>query len=155
MPHCNSTFFRFLTIHFCKLSFPIVLHQTGSCDLRSLSLFPALEVIQPFLAHLKESSFHLIQASHQRRRVLVVGVLGGVHDAAETGNERLRRTTESLAGYTEPPPAQTCRPELSKLKSQRFRLLFTTSQGSTTSTAPVKLGYKDKTTSCLRWTANA
>lgn len=96
-------FFRLLTIHFCELPFPVVLHQTGSCDLRSLSLFPALEVIQAFLAHLKESPFQLIQACHQRRRVLVVGVLRGVHDAAETGNERLRGHTESLTGNTEPP----------------------------------------------------
>lgn len=62
-----------------------------------------------------------------------------------------RKQTESLTGNTEPPPAQTCRPELSKLKSQRFRLLFTASQGSATSIALVKLGYKDKTTSCLSW----
>lgn len=111
-------FFRLLTIHFCELSFPVVLHQTGSCDLRSLSLFPALEVIQAFLAHLKESPFQLIQPCHQSRCVLIVGILRGVHDAAETGNERLKgtnRVTDSLHRAT---PAHTWRPELSELKSQ-------------------------------------
>lgn len=95
-----SSFVAFMpsTIHIREFSLPVILHQAGSCDLRSLPLLPALKVIQPFLTSSKQRSFQFIQPCNQCRGVLVVGILGGVHDATETANKCLREKSRITKG---------------------------------------------------------
>lgn len=81
-----------------KFSLFIILDQAGYCDLRGLTHFPALEIIQPFLACLKQGSFQLIQPGHQCRSVFVVGILGRVHDATESTNKCLKMERANLNG---------------------------------------------------------
>lgn len=98
VPHGSCTFLRLLTVRLCQLPLPIVLDEAGSCDLRGLSLLPALEVIQPLLASSKQGSLQFVQSSHQHGRVFIVGVLGGVHDTAEAADEGLQRTSTVTDG---------------------------------------------------------
>lgn len=54
-----------------------------------MALLPALEAVESALPRPEQSFLQTVQTLHQRRRVLVVGILGGVHGPSEPTDERL------------------------------------------------------------------
>lgn len=78
-----------LLLQVCYLPLAVVEDQGGGSDLRGLAFLPALEAVESALARLKQGFLQSVQPLHQRRRVLVVGVLGGVHVPSEAADKRL------------------------------------------------------------------
>lgn len=72
------------------LPFAVVEDQAGGGERGRLTLLPALEAVEAALARPEQSFLQTVQTLHQRRRVLVVGILRRVHDPPETSDERLK-----------------------------------------------------------------
>lgn len=83
-----------LDIH--HLSLAVVEDQTGGGQLSSLTFLPALESIQSTLSWFKKTFFQTVQPLHQSRRVLVVGVLRGVHGPSEATDESLEKWDQRI-----------------------------------------------------------
>lgn len=84
---CMEAASSLLQIRYLPLA--VVEDQGGSGDLRGLAFLPALEAVESALARLEQAFLQSVQPLHQCRRVLVVGVLGGVHVPSEATDERL------------------------------------------------------------------
>lgn len=76
-------------LHISHLPLAIVEDQTGGSEVGGLALLPALEAVEAALPRPKKSLLQTVQTFHQRRRVLVVGILRGVHGPSEPPDERL------------------------------------------------------------------
>lgn len=72
------------------LPLAVVEDQAGGSELGRPSFLPALEAIQSALSGPEEHFLQTVQTLHQRWRVFIVGVLGGVHGPPEPSDERLR-----------------------------------------------------------------
>lgn len=76
-------------LHVRYLPLAVVKNQGGGGDLRGLAFLPALEAVESALARPEQGFLQSVQALHQRRRVLVVGILGGIHVPSEPADKRL------------------------------------------------------------------
>lgn len=78
-------------LYISDLPLAVVENKTGGSELRGLTLLPALETVQPTLPRPKQAFLQTVQTLHQRRHVLVVGILGRVHCPSEPTNECLEK----------------------------------------------------------------
>ncbi len=79
-------------LHIGHLPLAVVKNKTGGGELGGLTLLPALEAVEAALPWLEQNLLQTVQTLHQRRRVLIVGILGGVHGPSEPTNESLDKT---------------------------------------------------------------
>lgn len=87
---------RISGLHVYDLPLAVVEDQAGGGEVRGETLLPALEAVQAALSRLEQRLLQTVQTLHHRRRVLVVGVLGGVHVPPEPTDERLRENDIQL-----------------------------------------------------------
>lgn len=76
-------------VHVRYLPLAVVENQAGGGELRGLAFLPALEAVESALPWPEQGFLQRVQTLHQRSRVLVVGVLGGVHGPSEAADKRL------------------------------------------------------------------
>lgn len=89
MVQAESGFKQLLLLNISDLPLAVVEHQAGGGELGGPPLLPALEAVQAALAGPEQRPLQAVQALHERRRVLVVGVLGRVHGPPEAPDEGL------------------------------------------------------------------
>lgn len=72
-----------------ELPLAVVQDQAGGCELRGLTLLPALKAVQAVLTGPEQNLLQAVQPSHQSRCVFIVGILRRVHRSSKAADERL------------------------------------------------------------------